>query len=299
MGYVTAGISDSVGEVTEGISDSFGEVTEGISDSFGEVTEGISDSIGDITGDLEGTFGDLSGDIGLGSLSDVKSQASAILALDGSLGSVTNLAASFGVVPEWLNTAVSMFNQDTIMPLYISEDNREDWRSGDPFEKMARMSMMQSVPLANTAMGFSDNIANFSCGSVGVWGQKCPLRGFVETSGNNFPASGLAGWRAYHKALPKIPDRKRMKEGKPTVFNLDYPHQSACHEIGADPDVWETRSGGGGGIINQLFGGAASGLSSIFSAGNPDAGLGDMFGKVSDARAESGVFVYSYWKNTK
>ena len=299
-GGLAGGVTGKVGEYFGNVKGKISGAIKGSAtgQQFDKVSEGIQEKMDGIKDSATGKLSDLSEKTGISALGNPASKIGAIAAFDGSIGSMTNIAEEMGVMPEWLNTAVSMFNQDKIIPLFISEHNQNDWRSENPATKMARMTLMQNVPLASNVSMFSDNLANFNCGKVGVWGQLCPLRGFVETSGNNFPASGLAGWRAYHKALPKIPDRKRMKD-KATLFNLDYPHQTACHEVGANPVKWESRNEQGGGILGNLFGGAASGLASIFSAGNADASLGSMFGEVSDKRAETGVFVYTYWKDTK
>lgn len=299
-------LSGQGGDLTGKAGEYFGDVKGKISgaikgselgEGFSKAAEGMQENFDKIKGNIQGKISDVTQGAGLGSLSNAASKAGAIAAFDGSLGSMSNIAETMGVMPEWLNTAVSMFNQEKIIPLFISEQHQNDWRSENPATKMARMSLMGNAALSGSFNKIYDNLADYNCGKVGVWGQLCPLRGFTEIS-TRFQASGLAGWRAYHKALPKIPDRKRMKD-KATVFNLDYPHQSSCHEIGVNPSKWESRSEQGGGIIGRLFGGAASGLSNIFNAGNPDAGLGSMFGSPSDKRLETGAFVYTYWKDTK
>lgn len=294
---------DLAGKAGEYFSDVKGKISGSIKGSafgqkFNDIAGGMQDKFDSVKGGVTGRLGDITQGAGLGSLSSATSKIGAAVAFDGSLASMGNLAEAMGVMPEWLSGAAAMFNQDKIIPLYLSEQNQQDWRSENPATKMARMNLMQNVPLAGTATNFARNLANVNCGDVGVWGQLCPMRGFVETSGNSFPASGLAGWRAYHKALPKIPDRKRMK-GKATVFNLDYPHQSACHPIGENPVKWESRSEQGGGILGKLFGGESKGLQGLFNKNNAGAGLGSIFGSPSDKRLETGTFVYTYWKDTK
>lgn len=276
-----------------------GGFTDGIKDQF----SGVTDAVGGVTDSINGTLGDITGGMGLGSLSNFTSSLGALTSLNASIGSMTNLATQLGIMPEALGAFISMFNQDKLIPLYVSEMDKENWRSESPGSKMARMASMNTVPLASSAIGFSRNLSQVNCGEVGVWGQLCPLRGFVETSGDNMPASGLAAWRAYHKALPKIPDRKRMID-RPTAFNLDYPHTSACYEVGEEPEAWESRrSDRGGGIFggggSGLFGGLASGLNSIVGNVASGTGLGSLFGSPEDSRLETGVFVYTYWRETE
>lgn len=285
-------LQSSIGGFTDGIKDQF----SGVTDAVGGVTDGIGDAV-------NGTLGDITGGMGLGSLSNFTSSLGALTSLNASIGSMTNLATQLGIMPEALGAFISAFNQDKLIPLYVSEMDKENWRSESPGSKMARMASMNSVPLASSVVGFSKNLSQVNCGEVGVWGQLCPLRGMVETSGDNMPASGLAAWRAYHKALPKIPDRKRMID-RPTAFNLDYPHTSACYEVGEDPEAWESRrSDRGGGIFggggSGLFGGLASGLDGIVSGVAGSTGLGSLFGQAEDSRLETGVFVYTYWRETE
>ena len=300
----TSRIGEGIQSVQKSITKIFGDIKVEIQSTtlvrgFNNATKSVSAEFGAIKGEVTGTLNDFTQDNGLGSLTSLTSDAGAILALNGSLSSITNFAEHFNLVPDWLGSAVLAFNQDRIIPLYLSEQDVGDWRDENPASKASRISALQKVPLAPDVSLFGKNLAGFNCGEVGSWGQLCPLRGFVETSGNKFPASALAGWRAYHKALPKVPDRKRMKD-KPTRFNLDYPHQTACYDVGDDSDEWESRrDSAGGGLLGKVFGSSGSGISSIFDAGNAGASLGGLFGTVEDKRAATGVFVYTYWKDTK
>lgn len=311
-GFAASKLVGNIGSVTSKIGNSinfgplkaeFGGMSSGISDAVGGAKDAVGGAVGSVTEPIKGTLGELTASAGLGSLSDATSALGALTNLNASAASVANLATKLGIMPEALGSFISMFNQDKLIPLYVSEMDEQNWRTESPASKIARSAAMSTVPLASSVVGFSKNLSQVNCGEVGVWGQLCPLRGFVETSGDHFPASGLAAWRGYHQALAKVPDRKRMI-GRATAFNLDYPHTSACYEIGEDPEQWESRrSDKGGGIFGSggggLFGGLAKGLGSIVSNVAEGTGLGSLFGSPEDSRLETGVFVYTYWRETE
>ena len=279
------------------MTDTFSKFTSNIGSSIsnselGKTFSGMTSQIGGVLGS-DGMVGGVTSALGkagdLASLGNVNSATGALTSLNKATGGLDSIAGMTknGQMGNILGSMAAAFSMKQVIPLYLSEMDEENWRSGDPISQAASGAAMASVPMAGSAMSFAGGSNGMTCGEVGAWGKLCPLRGFVGTSGNVIQASGLAGWRGYQKALPMITDKKRMA-GKPTEFNLDYPHRSACFPVGTDSTEWESRMKSPMGLSGIL-----GGLGSLFGAGG-----GDPSSALSDKRIADGVYVYTYWKDT-
>jgi hypothetical protein len=320
FGEVAGQVGDAVGQVTGAVGDAVGQVTGAVGDAVGQVTGAVGDAFGEVGTALQESMGDLfSGDSMLGSLGNL---SEGLAALD-TLSSIADMADSF---MGSLSALTNLFSDVKLAPNYISEMQETSWRHGPPGVLSSLKSMIGSTPFLCTPGAVLsefgvDGISNaLSSICVGSWGPLEPRMGWVPTSGDPFPASGLAGYRAYKNIEYSIWSYKRNKGGQ-QVFNLDYPHRTGCEKIGTPDLRWESRMANAGSspmldLGSSVFGfsgGAASGVSDAAS-GASDAAAGvegaksatsavqgykNVMGSLSDSRVEASEYVYTYWKDSE
>ncbi|MBI1363781.1 MAG: hypothetical protein GC134_07325 [Proteobacteria bacterium] len=300
IGQVTGQISGAVGQVTQGIGQAIAPVTGAISGAVGQVTGAIGEAFGGVTKSLQEGIGQLfSGDSMLGSLGNLTEGLSAL----GTLGDIAGMAGSF---MNSLSALTNLFSDVKLAPNYISEMQETSWRHGPPGVLASLKSMIGSTPflctpgsvLSEIGIDAVSNALSSIC--VGSWGPLEPRMGWVPTSGDPFPASGLAGYRAYKNIEYSIWNYKRHTRG-PQRFNLDYPHKTKCENIGTPDLRWESRAANATAtpmldLASNVFGvtettGADGATSSVQNYVAAKAGL-------SDSRLEASEYVYTYWKDS-
>lgn len=338
FGGFTSGISGAMGSLTGGLTGSLGNMTGamglgslgnmGIGDLAGSLGMGslgssLSGAMGGLGGAMGGAMGGLSGAMGgamggissmglgslgsstgLGSLGSMSSPLGSMTGMMGGLSSMTSMAGSLGNIGNMVGGVIGSFSGAKLIPLYISESDENAWRHGSVSDMLGSSVSGMTSQVAGGALSYGQAIMGETTGAVGDWGPEKPCMGFVPTSGDNFPASGLAAYRGYQCHAAAMISSEMKDTGFP-LFNLDYPHHTGCTNmmssnyaprVGTSDDAWESRdkkatSGGG-------FLGSVASIFGFDTSGGIGGALGSILGGFTDTRIEDGKFVYTYWKHT-
>ena len=300
IGQAISPITGAIGQVTGAVGQAVGQVTGAVGDAVGQVTGAVGDAFGEVTASLREGMGELfSGDSMLGSLGNLTEGLAA-------LNTLSSIADAAGAFMGGLSTLMNLFSDVKLAPNYISEMQETSWRHGPPGVLSSLKSMIGSTPFLCTPgsvlseFGIDAVSSALSSICVGSWGPVEPRMGWVPTSGDPFPASGLAGYRAYKNIEYSIWNYKRHTRGT-QPFNLDYPHRTGCEKIGTPDLRWESRAANAGASPMLDLGNSVFGVTETTGADGTTTSTPNFetaLGGLTDSAVEAGEYVYTYWKDS-